>query len=362
LGLTPARVTAPFGRAGFTVTDAACADQAQTDQLAKALAERIAGSFAEVEAVVRGNPEVRAGTAVALSGVGAPFEGRYTVTASRHTFDALRGYETHVTVSGQQDRSVHALTGGADGTGARCYGLVNATVTDTKDPERLGRVKVRFPWLSDSYASDWARTAQPGGTSGGDAFIPEVGSEVLVGFEQGHLARPYVLAGLYNGKDRPKPAEDAALVDGASGVVNRRAAAFHGGDQVELLDTAAGPQGIRLTTGDGKLRVHLDRRGTTVVVHSDGTVEINAAQQVTITAGRGVTVDAGQGPLAMTGESVQVTARRGIRMDGGNGQVAVVTGGALEVKGNQVTVNGAGRTEIKGGSTCSISAPLVKLN
>lgn len=148
---------------------------------------------------------MRAGTAVALNAVGAPFEGRYTVTTSRHVFDAVRGYETWITVSGQQERSVYGLTGGspAAASGSRCAGLVSGTVTDTQDPEGSGRVKVRFPWLSDEYASDWARTAQSGGTGGGEAFIPEVGDEVLVGFEHGHLDRPYVLAGLYNGQDRP---------------------------------------------------------------------------------------------------------------------------------------------------------------
>lgn len=149
---------------------------------------------------------------MALNAVGAPFEGRYTVTSSRHVFDPVRGYETWLTVSGQQERSLFGLTGGGPGSGgpgagsgggSRCAGLVSGTVTDTHDPEGSGRVKVRFPWLSDEYASDWARTAQSGGTSGGEAFIPEVGDEVLVGFEHGHLDRPYVLAGLYNGKDRP---------------------------------------------------------------------------------------------------------------------------------------------------------------
>lgn len=53
-----------------------------------------------------------AGSAVALNAVGAPFEGRYTVTSSRHVFDAVRGYETWITVSGQQERSLFGLTGG----------------------------------------------------------------------------------------------------------------------------------------------------------------------------------------------------------------------------------------------------------
>ncbi|WP_326613042.1 VgrG-related protein [Streptomyces scopuliridis] len=396
LGVTAAEVSAPFGEASFVVTDASYGTQAQVDQAAKALAERIAGSFAELEAVIRGNPEVRAGSAVALNAVGAPFEGRYTVTSSRHVFDPVRGYETWITVSGQQERSLFGLTGGGAGSGGggagasaggRCSGLVNGTVTDTQDPEAMGRVKVRFPWLSDEYASDWARTAQSGGTGGGEAFIPEVGDEVLVGFEQGHLDRPYVLAGLYNGQDKPSQGGGSGggeitagsggsggsagsggspggteLIDPTTGAVNRRAVASKGGNQLELLDAANGPQGVRLVTGDGKLKIDLDRRGTTIVVNSDGSVEIEARQQVSIKAGSGVALDAGQGALELTGDSVKLTARTGVQVDGGTGRLRLATSGALDVTGSQVAVNGTSRTEIKGGSTCSINAPLVKIN
>ncbi|MFE9294307.1 VgrG-related protein [Streptomyces niveus] len=383
LGVSAAEVSAPFGEARFVVTDAAYGTQAQVDQAAKALAERIAGSFAELEAVIRGNPAVRAGSAVALNAVGAPFEGRYTVTSSRHVFDAVRGYETWITVSGQQERSLFGLTGGAPGTGGsgaggRCAGLVSGTVTDTQDPEGSGRVKVRFPWLSDEYASDWARTAQSGGTGGGEAFIPEVGDEVLVGFEHGHLDRPFVLAGLYNGKDRPGGGaggdaggggadgagggEGGDLVDPTSGAVNRRAFASKSGNQLELLEAANGPQGVRLRTGDGKLTIALDRTNTAIVVNSDGSVTIEAKERVAIKAAGGVALDAGRGALELTGDSVTLTSRSGVSVDGGNGKVALSSGGSVEVRGGQVTVEGTRRTDIKSGSSVSVNAPMIKLN
>ncbi|SCD47368.1 VgrG-related protein [Streptomyces sp. DvalAA-19] len=426
LGVTAAEVSAPFGEARFVVTDAAYGAQAQVDQAAKALAERIAGSFAELEAVIRGNPEVRAGSAVALNAVGAPFEGRYTVTTSRHVFDAVRGYETWITVSGQQERSLYGLTdsGPADG-GSRCAGLVSGTVTDTQDPEGSGRVKVRFPWLSDEYASDWARTAQSGGTGGGEAFIPEVGDEVLVGFEHGHLDRPYVLAGLYNGQDRPggggssgggppggagagapgaggalpgsgppggaltggalagsaSPSGvlpggggaggggggapgggEAPLVDPTSGAVNRRAFASRGGNRLELLDAADGPQGVRLRTGDGKLTIDLDRTGGAIVINSDGSVTIEATERVSIRAAGGVALDAGRGTLELAGDSVTLTSRNGVSVDGGNGTVGLSTDGPVQVRGGEVTVDGTRRTGIGSGSTVEVNAPMIKLN
>ncbi|MFF6883275.1 VgrG-related protein [Streptomyces sp. NPDC012421] len=359
LGVTAAQVTEPFGEARHVVTDGGYGTQERVDRAAKALAERIAGSFAELEAVIRGNPEVRAGTAVALNAVGAPFEGRYTVTSSRHVFDALRGYETWITVSGRQERSLYGLTGGGPAAGRRPGGLVNATVTDTQDPEGSGRVKVTFPWLSDEYASDWARTAQAAGTGGGEPYIPEVGDEVVVGFEQGRLDRPYVLGGLYNGQDRPS---GGGAVDPTSGAVDRRAFASKGGHRLELLDAAGGAQGVKLRTGDGKLTIDLDQAGTVVTIGSDGAVRITAKEKVSIAASGGVSVAAERGALELSGESVTVTARQGVRVDGGQGAVRLATGGALDVSGATVTVDGTQRTELRGGSTLSVSAPLVKIN
>jgi phage protein D len=69
---------------------------------ARAVAEQIAGAFAELDAVTRGNPKIRAGTAVSIDNIGPPFDGKYTVTTSRHHFDQTVGYVTQFAVTGRQ--------------------------------------------------------------------------------------------------------------------------------------------------------------------------------------------------------------------------------------------------------------------
>lgn len=368
LGLTPAQAARPFGEAVFLATDTPYDTQAAADQAAASLAADLAASLAEVDAVAMGIPRLRAGTAVTLSNVGTPFEGKYTITASRHVFDPDVGYQTWLTVGGRSNRSLYGLaSGGGGGAGSggpggdRIAGLVNAVVTDTRDPEDRGRVRLSFPWLSDRYVSDWARTAGLGGKGGGGVFGPQVGDEVLVGFEQGRVDHPYVVGGLYNGQDKPSP-HDVPLIDTTSGTVNRRSLVSRSGNRLELLDVTGGPAGVRLATGDGKLTLHLDRQATKVVVHSDGSVEIDARQKVTVKADRGVSVDAGTGQLELTGQSVKVTSKAGVQVDGGSGAVSLQTQGRVDVKGGTVGVNGTATTEIKGGATCSISAALVKIN
>src|SRR5262249_18512384 len=140
--------------------------------------------------------------AVQVAGVPAPFAGTWMVTNARHVFDmAHGGYLTRFVVSGRQERSLLGLTSAAASIPAppRMPGGACAVVTNNNDPAKHGQVKVALPWLSPDYESDWAPVMQFGaGKRSGAMFLPEVGDEVLVGFEFGDARRPYVLGGIVN--------------------------------------------------------------------------------------------------------------------------------------------------------------------
>jgi phage protein D len=322
VGITQRQAAKSFGSSSLVVADVPYRSAAEVKAVSKALAEDVSAALAELEVVVRGDPRLRCGVAVALTGAGAPFDGKYTVTASRHVDRPGLGYETWLTVSGRQNRTAYGVVTGAVAAARspRIPGVAVGVVTDVKAPkdrEGQGWVRLRFPWLEGdsgkAYVSDWVRSVQLGGTGGGGVFSPDVNDEVLVAFEQGLLDRPYVIGGLYNGVDRPSP-HDTKLVDGTSGKVNRRSLASRAGDRLELLDTANGPSGVRVSTGDGKLKLQLDRQKTTITVHSDGTVNITAAKKVTV-AGEGVTLDARSGALELKGASVAVSGST-VKVDG----------------------------------------------
>ena len=81
-------------------------------------------------------------------------------------------------------------------------GLVPARVVDHNDPGKMGRIKVQYFWQEDSTAY-WARMVTPhAGADRGFMFMPEVGDEVIVGFEDGDIERPIVLGCLWNGVDQ----------------------------------------------------------------------------------------------------------------------------------------------------------------
>ncbi len=352
-GVTPAGLAGVFGDPVYVATDVPYRAQAEVDAAAAALAEQVASAFAGLEALARGNPDLRAGTAIAVDALGAPFDGKYTITSSRHRYDALTGYTTALSVTGRQERSLHALTSGS-AAGAAASGVVVGQVSDVNDPQQQGRVQLTFPWLSDDYVSDWARTVQPGaGKDRGAMVVPEVGDEVMVAFEQGDVRRPYVLGGLFNGVDTPR-AGGVALIDSGSGAVNRRSLVSRRGHRLDLLDQDGRTEGISITSADDALRLVLDATGTAVTVHSDGTVLVEGS--------RGVVVDAKASTLDLRGGDIKISAKTGITMDGGGGAVKVTAGGELSLSGTLAKLAGSAQTEVKGGALCSVSAALVRIN
>ncbi len=279
--LDPAKIAEIFGKNTYVATDVAYRTQAEVDGAAAAIAEQIAGAFAEFEGVARGNPKLRAGASITVDNVGAPFDGKYMITTSRHRYDPTTGYQSVFSVTGRQERSIYGLANGG-ATGKPGQGMVVGQVSDVNDPQQHGRVKVTFPWLSETYVSDWARTVQPGaGKDRGAMVLPEVGDEVAVLFEQGDIRRPYVIGGLYNGIDTP-PTGGVALIDGSSGAVNRRSMVSRRGHRIDLIDEDGRTEGITLSTTGDKLQLVMDSVDTKMTMHSDGKVLIEGKGGIVI--------------------------------------------------------------------------------
>jgi len=348
----PADLAAAFGESVQVATDVPYRSQAEVDEAAKTLADEVASSFAEFEGVARGNPRLRAGAAVTVDGLGPPFDGKYTVTTSRHRFDPSTGYTTAFSVSGRRDRTLLGLTSGGS-RGRVPLGIVIGQVSDAADPDQAGRVRLTFPWLSADYVSDWARTIHAGaGKQRGWQVLPEVGDEVLVAFELGDFNRPTVLGGLYNGVDT-MPGGPVPVVDGGNGQINRRSLVSRVGHRIDLLDSG-GQEGVRMATSDDRLRLVLDHAGTMITVRADGKVSIEGSS--------GVTIDSAGADLALKGGQISIKASSGVSVDGGGGAVEVKAGSQLTLSGVTAKLEGSGTTEVKGGALCSMSAALVKIN
>jgi type VI secretion system secreted protein VgrG len=75
-------------------------------------------------------------------------------------------------------------------------------------PDKYGRVKVQFHWdrdgKADAASSCWVRVAQSlAGKGWGSVFIPRIGQEVLVAFEEGDPDEPIIVGSLFNAQEMP---------------------------------------------------------------------------------------------------------------------------------------------------------------
>ena len=172
---------------------------------------------------------------------------------------------------------------------ARGYGVYPALVSDIKDPDGQGRVKVTLPWAPDTDGARyeaWARLATlMAGGNRGSWFVPDTGDEVLVAFEGGDPRRPYAVGGLWNGSDAPPESMDGSGRNAKKVLRSRNGVKVtlddSDGQEKLILET---PGGQRLTMKDGPGAVELvDSNGNSLKLETSG-VTVTAAAKVTVNA------------------------------------------------------------------------------
>ena len=161
-----------------------------------------------------GMPTLRAGDMLEIKGVGKRFSGTYLVGKVTHTIDG-GGYQTQFEMSESANQALlpslreKIVEAPATNKQAPILGVAVGYVENNVDEKGLGRVQLSFPFLSDGNFRAWARIATPmAGDGAGMYFLPDIGQEVLVAFEQGELRQPLVLGSLWNGKARPPEKND----------------------------------------------------------------------------------------------------------------------------------------------------------
>jgi uncharacterized protein involved in type VI secretion and phage assembly len=208
-----------------------------------------------------------------------------------------------------------ALTDERDETASRISGVVVGVVTNNQDPDKMGRVKVKFPWLSDEDESNWARVAAPmAGKERGFYFLPEVDDEVLVAFEHGDVRFPYVVGALWNGKDAP-PADNG-----------------DGKNNVRVIKSRSGHV-IRLTDADGKEMIEIiDKSAKNSIVFD------TSKNTITITADKDIVLSAAQGTIKLDAQQIEVKSSANTKIEAG-ANVDLKASGQMNVKGATVNLN-----------------------
>ena len=173
------------------------------------------------------------------------------------------------------------------GFGGLFGGVMPATVKSLEDPDGQGRIKIALAAVPDpdnASCEIWARVATLfAGNNRGSWFMPDVGDEVLIAFEQGDPRRPYVLGGLWNGVD--KPSESASRANNLKSITTRNGVKLtfddSQGQETLKLETPGG-QTVTLKDGPGQIEIK-DSNGNSVKLEASG-ISVDAASRLSINA------------------------------------------------------------------------------
>jgi phage protein D len=272
--------------------------EAEARQLAQALLDKLANGYIAAEGVCDGDPKIKPGTAIQVKGLGQKFSGTYRVAAATHVLRGGATYETRFANS-----PAHTLSGmvGADrGSSVSSFGsqLVVGVVTNNKDPDDMGRVKVQYPALDPDGEGAWARIAGPSAGKGrGLMMLPVVGEEVLIGFEHEDMTRPYVLGSVFNGKD--KPGDD--LLKSQNGSFSLRS-----DKDIDLVS-----KGDMLLNSSGKLSIQVSgeiaAEGQSNVSVKGQKLSIKGDTEISIEANTTLTLKCGPNQIQLSSSGVTVS-------------------------------------------------------
>lgn len=227
------------------------------------------------------------------------------------------------------EETLTRLADSVDQVQRKFYGVTVGRVINPLDPLTLGRVQVQLPMIDDVELSPWARVAVPmAGLMHGHYFIPNVGDQVLVAFENGELAAPYILGSLWSATSPPPLPSPVP--------------------QIRVLRTLAGNQ-IVFTEAPPTVTIQSGPTPPAVIP----AVPTPAGPPTVILSPTGIQILFGLSIINMTPDGITIT---------GTPNLNLTATAAITMTAPTVTINGAAATNVQSAGVCSVTAPLVKIN
>lgn len=340
-----------FSDEAHTTSETLIEGNSQLDEEAKLLKANAAAGLVTLQGF-SDNPNLHLGSVLNVSGEGIGTEhltaesfGKYRILEITHFIDEVGNYSNqfsavpHVLEVPPLNPHYDAPQGQPE----------LAEVINDKDPEKLGRLKVRYHWPVDNpqqAETDWVRLLTPySGNGKGQLFKPEVGSQVLVDYQNGLAEQPFVLGNMFhaNNKQGAKYSPDSNLMKGLQTA---------GGNKFVMQDKQ-GEQSINISNSNNK--------GTSLNINfnGDGSVSISTNGPINLTAGGDITLNAKKDITLTAGNNITITAKKNVVVTAQEEAVVLDAKMALDMVAedltadfrNNLTINASAQAKIKSQDT-----------
>ncbi|EDM35115.1 hypothetical protein PBAL39_16576 [Pedobacter sp. BAL39] len=220
-----------------------------------------------------------------------------------------------------------------------------ADVVNNDDPQGQGRIKVKFKWACENNdETEWLRVVTPdAGSSGkvstnrGFVFIPEVGDQVVVAFEEGNIARPLVMGSVFHGKTGK----------GGSASNNSKSLTSKSGHTVQLNDAG----GITVMDKDENL----------MVLDGAGNISLHSKISITLSCGEGesaasvLSMDK-DGNILLKAKTIAGLGSELVSMGSGSGEGDSFSGSGFSLDPENVSIGAKDKCSVIGASSLEASS------
>ena len=246
----------------------------------------------------------------------------------------------------------------------RMPGIVLGVVQSNYAPQMPGRVCVEIP-VRDSSANElkWARVAMPySGSSWGYYFLPEVGDQVLVAFENGNIEKPYVIGCIPKDRNR--------FLTGSVNPANQcKRIVTKNGNSIEFTDVpeSEGSQDkITIQTSNGSHELVLDNQHGRIslsdksgankveIQTTTGNIQVKTEHKMTISVGD--TID-----VTMNGDTGTVSVKCTKMKVEADASAKITTNGKLGFSGGNVAMDATASYKVNSSGITSIGGSPIKI-
>lgn len=337
-------------KGAITITEVQVASADEAKAIAQARLADLASGELRVKGEAFATPALTAGKTVEIVNAGKQLSGKFVITRVEHVFGTDRPLVARFEAGrmgpgGLADRLAYADQ--TDRQARRMFAV--GTVTNVKDPEKSGRIKIKLPMVSDKDESAWARVMTLGaGKNRGIEFMPDVGDEVVVAFLGNDPRFPVVLGSLWSKKyppPVPEPVKDDKISERSIYLGSGAKLTFTEGEKDKaVISLVHAIEDTKLVMDKAGIAIEAKKDAKIVIKVGDAQVEMKGDGTINI-KGKAITMKADM-DIKLEGQNVTIKGAMGVKADGGGSKLDLGPGGA----------------KLEASAITSIKGALVKLN